>query len=69
MKNLTAEEAAKADMKKEFNTVLLEDPAVVHTEPEKELYSKSIEFIPNKKHGLRTTIGYINLWQERHTVS
>lgn len=69
MKNLTAEESAKADMKKEFKTVLLEDTAIAHTEPVKELYSKSIEFIPNRKHGLRTTIGYINLWNERHIIS
>lgn len=69
MKNLTAEETAKADMEKEFNTVLLEDTAVVYAGHVKELYSKSIEFIPNRKHGIRTTIGYINLWHERHTIS
>lgn len=69
MKNLTAEESAKADMKKEFNTLLTEDTAIAHTEPVRELYSKSIEFIPNKKHGLRTNIGYINLWHEGHTNS
>lgn len=64
MKKLTAEEAAKADMKEEFNVMLTEDTAVAHTEPVRDMYSKSIEFIPNRKHGLRTTIGYINLWHE-----
>jgi len=61
MKKLTAEEAAKADMKKEFEVVLIEDTATAYTEPLRDLYSKSIEFIPNRKHGLRTNIGYINL--------
>tara|TARA_R110002153_G_scaffold43610_3_gene123356 strand:- start:8066 stop:8275 length:210 start_codon:yes stop_codon:yes gene_type:complete len=66
MKKLTAEEAAKADMKEEFNVVLTEDTAVAHTEPVRDMYSKSIEFIPNRKHGLYTNIGYINLKYAGH---
>ena len=54
-----AAEAAIADMKEEYGT-LAEDTEVAHTEPVKELYSKSIDFIPNKSHGIKTTIGYIN---------
>ena len=66
MKNLTAQEAANKDMKDEFDTLISEDTLKVHREPVKELYSKSIEFIPNKGHGVRTTIGFINFNPRSH---
>ncbi len=68
MEQLTAEETAIADMKKEFDTLVPEDTIEAHIEPIKELYSKSIEFIPNR-HGLKTTVGYISFDNAGHINS
>ena len=59
MEQLTAEDVAVADMKEEFGDLVIQDDVVQVENMTEEPYSKSIEFIPNR-HGLRTTIGYIN---------
>jgi len=59
----TAEETALADMTEEFGVLIQEDEIVFIENNTEELYSKSIEFIPNRT-GLRTTIGYINFTSE-----